>query len=105
MSDLAVWSAIAGLWAATYLIRISFLLLLGDRRLPDLATRALALVPVTVLPALVAAMVFRPRGEWQADPETVAASLATIALGVATRNVLAAMVGGIATFVVLSLIG
>lgn len=100
MSDLAIWATILGLWAVTYLIRISFLLLFAGRELPGGVMRALALVPVTVLPALVAPMVLRPDGGAGAiDPAELAAVAVTLALGLGTRNVLAGMVGGITTFV------
>ncbi|PJN94093.1 hypothetical protein CNY89_16575, partial [Amaricoccus sp. HAR-UPW-R2A-40] len=48
------WVVIWGLGIGTFLIRFSFLGMIGDRALPDWAMRMLRYVPVAVLPGLVA---------------------------------------------------
>ena len=45
----------------TYLIRFSFIGLVGDRQLPPSAMRMLRYVPVAVMPGLVAPLVVWPQ--------------------------------------------
>lgn len=97
--DAKIWLTIAGLAAATYAIRASFLVLLAGRRLPEGLTRALGFVPVTVLPALIAPMVLTDGdGALAGEPATMAAGGLALAAGMATRNVLAGILGGIGGF-------
>lgn len=105
MSDLAVWSLIAGLGLATYLIRFSFIGILAGRKLPPLVLEALSYVPVTVLPAIVAPMVLYEDGVFTADPKRVIAALAGLALGAGLRNIFAAIAGAILTYVALNALG
>ena len=94
--DATVWIAIAGLGLATYAIRFSFLGLLGGRPVPRALRRALAFVPVTVLPALIAPMVLvsRETGGFTDDLPGLAAALAALAVGMLTRNLLAGILAG-----------
>ena len=57
MSDLSIWTVIIFLGIGTFLIRFSFLGIIGGRRLPEWALRHLRYVPVAVLPGLIAPMV------------------------------------------------
>lgn len=100
MSDLSIVILVAGLGAATYLIRFSFLGLLAGRRLPEVVMEALSFVPVTVLPALVAPMVLFEDGVLTAEPARIAGACVGLALGALLRNVLAAIIGAMATFAV-----
>ncbi|MEM1346761.1 MAG: AzlD domain-containing protein [Pseudomonadota bacterium] len=98
------WIVVLGLGLVTFAIRYSFLGLLAGRRLPDTLIKGLALVPVTVLPALVAPMVFRaPEGGLGLDPAVLAAAVATVVVGALTRNVLAGVAGGTAGFALVRL--
>ena len=54
------WAVIWGLGIGTFLIRFSFLGMIGDRALPDWAMKLLRYVPVAVLPGLVAPLVVWP---------------------------------------------
>ena len=85
------------LGVGTFLIRFSFIGLVGDRRLPAWATRLLRYVPVAVMPGLVAPLVVWPQATGgAADPARLLAALAALAIGAATRSVLGAIVGGMA---------
>ncbi len=95
MRDAAIWTVIVVVGAGTFLIRFSFIGLLGDRRLPPWAGRLLAFVPVAVMPGLVAPMVVWPAAtEGELDAPRLVAALAALAIGAATRSMLAAIAGG-----------
>ena len=59
-SDGQIWTIIAMMGVGTYLIRFSFLGLVGNRKLPEWALRHLRYTPVAVLPGLVAPLVLMP---------------------------------------------
>lgn len=93
-----VWAIIAALGIGTFLIRFSFLGLVGDRPLPEWLLRFLRYTPVAVLPGLVAPLVLWPAATGgDPDPARLAAAFATLAAGLATRNVLAAIGAGLVT--------
>ena len=98
MSEVArIWVVIVAVGIGTYLIRYSFLGLVGDRTLPPWALRMLRYVPVAVMPALVAPLVVWPPATGGApDPARLLAALAALAVGAATRSVLGAVFGGMA---------
>ena len=105
MSGTTVWTVIVLLGVITYLIRFSFLGLLAGRRLPYWAAEALGFVPVTILPALVAPMVaFSPEGGWS-EPHRPLAALMALGVGMATRNLLAAIGAGMGGFWALRALG
>ena len=96
-----VWAIIAVLGVGTFLIRFSFLGLIGDRPLPDFLQRLLRYVPVAVLPALVAPQVVWPNatgGDF--DPLRFAVGIITLGVGIVTRQVLAAIIAGAAVLVI-----
>lgn len=93
-----IWLIIAGLALGTFLIRFSFLGLIGKTRLPEWVLRHLRYTPVAVLPGLVASLVLWPEATGgMPDTARLAAALVTLALGYVTRNVLAAILGGAVT--------
>ncbi|OIP83862.1 MAG: hypothetical protein AUK37_06600 [Rhodobacterales bacterium CG2_30_65_12] len=93
-----IWTVIAGLGLGTFLIRFSFLGLVGDRPLPGWLLRLLRYTPVAVLPGLVAPLVLWPQATGGApDPARLTAAVATVGIGLATRNMLLAIVGGALT--------
>ena len=96
MSEAArIWTAIVAIGVGTFLIRYSFIGLVGDRRLPDWATRLLRYVPMAVMPGLAAPLVVWPQATGgETDPARVLAALVALAIGAATRSVLGAIVGG-----------
>jgi len=101
-----IWATIIGLFLASYAIRFSFFGLLGGRTLPPGLVRALGFVPVTVLPALIAPMVFIGEGGGLAvEPAVLGAAAASLAAGVLVRNMLAGVIGGVAGYVVMRGLG
>ncbi len=98
MSTGQIWLIIVALAVGTYLIRYSFLGLIGDRKLPEWVLRHLRYTPVAVLPGLVAPLVLWPAATGgQPDPARLAAAGVTLAVGVFSKNVLAAILSGGAT--------
>ena len=98
MTDSAVWSVIVLLGIGTFLIRYSFLGILGGRDLPEWLLRLLRYVPAAVLPALVAPMVVWPQATGgEPDPARLAAAGVALAIGALWRSVLGAIFGGMAT--------
>lgn len=97
-ADGRVWLVILLLGIGTYLIRLSFLGLIGDRPLPAWLLRLLRYVPVAVMPGLVAPLVVWPAatGEHPDAPRALAA-LAALAVGAATRSTLGAIAAGMVT--------
>lgn len=99
-STVEIWAIILVLGLGTFLIRFSFLGILGGRDLPEWVLRHLRYTPVAVLPGMVAPLVLWPAGTGgDPDPARLAAAFVTVALGVWTRNVSAAILGGAATLV------
>ena len=97
MSAATIWTVIVALGIGTYLIRLSFLGMIGRRALPEWALRLLSYVPVAVLPALVAPMVVWPSGtEGQPDAPRMLAAVTALAIGAWSRSVLGAILGGMA---------
>lgn len=97
MDNASIWITIIALGAGTFLIRFSFLGLLGGRDLPDWLTRHLRYVPVAVLPGLVAPLVVWPAATGgDADLARSLAALTALAIGAWTRSVLGAIFGGMA---------
>lgn len=94
-SDATVWLVILLLGIGTYLIRWSFLGLVGDRAVPEWAQRVLRYTAVSVLPALVAPLVAWPAATGgQPDPVRLSAAAATVGAGLLTRNTLWAILAG-----------
>lgn len=101
MDNSYVWTVIVGLGAASALIRYSFLGFLRGREVPAGMRRALGLVPVAAFPAIFMPMVmFDPAGDW-AELSRPIAGAAALAVGVATRSMLAAILAGMAVLILL----
>jgi branched-subunit amino acid transport protein len=102
-----LWVVMPLLAVGTYVIRFSFLGLLGNRPLPAWLTRALKYTAVGVLPGLVAPGVLWPAATGgQTDPARLAAAVMTLLVGIVTRSVLGAIIGGAVTlYACLALIG
>ena len=97
MDNSDIWLTIIALGIGTFLIRFSFLGLLGGKDLPDWLTRHLRYVPVAVLPGLVAPLVVWPAATGgEADLARSLAALTALAIGALTRSVLGAIFGGMA---------
>ncbi|NNK79704.1 MAG: AzlD domain-containing protein [Litoreibacter sp.] len=97
-SQAEIWFVIAALGVGTFLIRFSFLGLIGQRELPEWVLRHLRYTAVAVLPALVAPLVVWPEATGgEVDLTRMAAAGATIVAGYITRNVIWSMVAGAGT--------
>ena len=96
-SDDEIWVLIVLLGLGTFLIRFSFLGLIGDRKLPPWVLRHLRYTPVAVLPGLMAPLVLWPAATGgEPDPARLAAAAATLAVGYLTKSFLYAFVSGAA---------
>lgn len=93
-----IWGIIAVLAVGTFLIRFSFLGLIGDRPMPSIVLRLLRYTPVAVLPGMVAPLVLWPDATGgETDPIRLIAAVMALAIGFKTRSVLAAIIGGMCT--------
>jgi len=90
-----IWAVIVLLGLGTYLIRFSFLGLIGDRPMPPFVLKLLRYTPVAVLPGMVAPLVLWP-GATGGEPDLARglAALAAFGIGLATRSTIWAMLGG-----------
>lgn len=97
-SSAAIWTIIIILGVGTFLIRWSFLGALGNRDMPTWFMRMLRYTPVAVLPALVAPLVMWPAATGgQPEPARLTAAVVTVVIGVLTKNVMLAILGGAVT--------
>lgn len=97
-SDLTIWLIILTAALGTYGLRWSFLGAFGNRPMPGWAQKLLRYTAVAVLPAIAAPLVAWPAATGgQTDPARLIAALVTLGVGMVTRNVLAAILCGMAT--------
>jgi len=93
-----IWLIIAALGVGTFLIRFSFLGLIGARRLPPWVLRHLRYTPVAVLPGLVAPLILWPEATGgNLDAPRLLAACATVLAGLLTKNTLMAIIAGAVT--------
>ncbi|MDF1727219.1 MAG: AzlD domain-containing protein [Sulfitobacter sp.] len=93
-----LWIVIVGLGLGSFLLRFAFTGFVGGRDLPPWVVRHLRYTAVAVLPALVAPQVIWPAATGGTlDPARFAAACATFAVGLITKNVLAAIATGAVT--------
>lgn len=97
-STAEIWLIILLLGAGTFLIRFSFLGLIGDRPMPPLVLKLLRFTPVAVLPGMVAPLVLWPAATGGVpDPARLIAAAVTVAVGIWTRNAIWGIGAGIGT--------
>jgi len=97
-----LWIVILLLGLGTFLIRFSFLGLIGDRTLPPWVLRHLRFTAVAVMPGLIAPMIVWPAAtDGALDPARLLAALAAFAIGMALRSVVGAVLGGMGTLYLL----
>ena len=101
-SDTQIWIMIAILGIGTYMIRFSFLGLVGNRKLPEWALRHLRYTPVAVLPGLVAPLVLAKDASGAMDPALIAAAVATGTVGWWRKGMFPGIIAGVLTYLVLS---
>ncbi len=96
--DAMIWVVILGVGLGTFLIRFSFIGLVGDRQLPEWAMRLLRYVPVAVMPAIAVPLVVWPAAtDGTPDPARMIAAVVALAVGTWRRGPLAAILAGMAT--------
>lgn len=102
-----LWIVIVGLGLGSFFLRFVFTGLVGDRAMKPWLVRHLRYTAVAVLPALVAPQVIWPSAtDGNPDPARLSAAAVTLAVGLLTRNVLAAMIcGGLTLYGMLYLLG
>jgi branched-subunit amino acid transport protein len=92
-----LWTVIAALGVGTFLIRFSFLGLVGGRELPEWMLRHLRYVAVAVMPGLIAPLVVWPAATGgETDPARLGAAVLAFAIGIGFNSVLGAVFGGMA---------
>jgi branched-subunit amino acid transport protein len=97
-SNAEIWTIIAIMAVGTFLIRFSFLGLIGSRPMPPLVLRLLRYTPVAVLPGMVAPLVLWPPATGgEPDLARIIAATVTLLVGLWRKNVLAAIGAGAVT--------
>ncbi len=98
MNDQTIWIVIFGIGIGSYLIRYSFIGIIGDRELPEWMLRHLRYVPVAVLPGLIAPMIVWPSAtNGNPDPSRLAAAAVALFIGATFKSILGAIFGGMTT--------
>ncbi len=98
-SDAQLWLIILALGVGTFLIRFSFLGVLGNRELPPWLLRHLRYTAVGILPAMVTPLVLWPEATGGAlDPVRVMAAAVGLGVGLWTKNAIWAIVSGMGSF-------
>ena len=97
-SSTTLWIVIISLGLGTYLIRFSFLGLIGGRELPEWCLRHLRYVAVAVMPALITPLVIWPDATGgEPDPARLLAALAAFLVGIRFNSVIGAVFAGMFT--------
>jgi branched-subunit amino acid transport protein len=90
-----IWLIVLLLGAGTFLIRFSFLGILGNRDLPPWLLRHLRYTAVAILPAMVTPLILWPQSTGgQIDPVRIAAAALALGVGLWTKNAIWAIVAG-----------
>ncbi|WP_424968203.1 AzlD domain-containing protein [Dinoroseobacter sp. S375] len=107
MSAITLWALIVALGIGTFLIRYSFMGLLGGRELPEWVLRHLRYTSVAVFPALIAPLVLWPAATGGTpEPARLSAAAVTLVVGILTKNVvLSVALGGVTLYAVMALLG
>lgn len=93
-----IWIIIIGLAVGSYVLRFTFIGLVGDRPMPPWLLRHLRYTAVAIIPALIAPLVVWPSAtDGQPDVPRMAAAAVALSVGVITKNVLAAIFSGAIT--------
>ena len=103
LSGADIWTVILALGVGTFLIRFSFLGIIGDRKMPDWVLRHLRYTPVAVLPGLVAPLVLWQDGYASAvAPAQIVAAAVTVGIAWRHKNLLWGFFAGFAVFLALN---
>jgi branched-subunit amino acid transport protein len=93
---MTIWLIMIGLAIGTFLIRVSFIQLLGKREVPPLLARSLRFIPASILSALVVPQILTRNNALElslANPQLVAGMIAGL-VAWRTKNVLLTIVSG-----------
>jgi branched-subunit amino acid transport protein len=106
MNTPGLWATIIAAGLITYGIRLSFIVGLGKRTVPDSLRRALRFVPPAVLSAIIFPEMFRPGGHLDVSPGNVRMWAGLLAALVAwrTKNILLTIAAGMGALWVLQVI-
>jgi branched-subunit amino acid transport protein len=100
------WLAIVVIGAFTFATRLSFILLLGNKEIPTVVTRALRLVPPAVLSAIIFPEVLRPGRQLDLSlgNERLLAGLLAALIAWRTRNIFLTIGVGMAALLLLQML-
>ncbi|MBT5301240.1 MAG: AzlD domain-containing protein [Tateyamaria sp.] len=93
----SLWIIILTLGIGSFLLRFSFLGLVGDRQFSPRLLRHLRYTAVAIIPALVAPIVVYPNGSGSLEPIRLITALVTIGVGIWTKNMIIAIIAGMTT--------
>lgn len=97
-----MWAIILTLGLGTFLIRFSFLGLLGGRRLSPWLLRHLRYTAVAILPAMVTPLILWPGATGgTVDPIRIASAAVALAVGYVFKAPIGAVVAGMGSFWIL----
>lgn len=103
-SETQIWAILLLIGLGTFLLRYSFLGLIGGRELPAWAMRVLRYTPVAVIPGLMAPLVLYPQATGgQTDPLRLAVAVVTLVVGWRSGSVIWAIVAGLGALALLTL--
>ncbi|MEM6307323.1 MAG: AzlD domain-containing protein [Pseudomonadota bacterium] len=107
VSDTTIWIVITALGLGSFLLRFSFMAILGNRALPEWMLRHLRYTAVAILPGLVTPLILFPAATGgQLDPARLTAALVTAGVGYATKSVIYGFLsGGVTLYSMLYLLG
>ena len=107
MSTTMLWLVIAGAAAVTFMLRVSFIALLGRTGMPPSVERALRFVPAAVLTAFVIPLLIYENGAMQVSlgNERLLAGLIAALIAWRSGSVLFTLGGGMAALWVLQAVG
>lgn len=95
LSDAQIWLVIICLGAGSFLLRLSFLGIIGSRELPEWLLRHLRYTAVAIMPGMITPMILFPTATGgQFDMVRIGAAVATIAISLWTRNATLTIFGG-----------
>ena len=107
MSTSTLWLTVVGAGVVTFVLRLSFIALLGRVEVPAFLEKALRFVPAAVLTAVVIPPLLYQNGvpEISLGNERLLAGLVAAVICWRTRNVPLTLVGGMATLWTLQAVG
>ena len=96
MTTTYLWTIILGGLVVTYLIRLSFILLIPLERFPERFRQGLRFVPPAVLAALITPELLRPDGRWDISlgNERLIAGVLAMLIVWRTKNTWLTILGG-----------